>query len=600
VLHEAENHGETLRVFQAGQTGQGARTSVGKEQTLALELRQVSATYQGSGEAAIHCFDLAVPRGQVVVLCGESGCGKTTVTRVINGLFPRFYEGTLFGTLRLNGQDVASMPMYERAALVGSVFQDPRSQFYTTTTTDEVAFGAENLAVGTPTVNERVSARFREAGLGHLRDRDIFHLSSGEKQRIAIASVQAMEPEIYVLDEPSANLDMVGIRELTKLITGLKERGKTVIISEHRLYYLTELLDRMIVMRDGVIVLDLMGGEGETLDRTRQREYGLRCLTVEEMPFVPAPAAPAGDDALVAVSGGDGSDALVAPAPALATLFAAPAPRPSLRLDKLWVGYRGTPLLRDVSLSFNPGEVIGIVGRNGVGKTAFARTVCGLERQLAGDLYLNGHKQGRRARRRAICGLVMQDADYQLFAESVLDELVIGLKDTVAIRQYSRELLEKLGLNDVATRHPLSLSGGQKQRLSIGACIAQGKDILFMDEPTSGLDGRNVERLCVLLRDLATRGKTIFFISHDYEFLISSCARILSFGGADDIRDFALTQSTCSKLYGILQEKEGTVWKKGKRGERIERIEQAKRDEQNERSKQSKQSERSERDLVIC
>ncbi|MDR1358715.1 MAG: energy-coupling factor ABC transporter ATP-binding protein, partial [Coriobacteriales bacterium] len=506
-----------------------------------------------------------------VVLCGESGCGKTTITRIINGLFPHFYEGTLAGTVTLCGHDAAHMPAYERARLVGSVFQDPRSQFYTTTTTDEVAFGAENLAVGTSTVNARVDALFWEKGLHPLKDRSIFRLSSGEKQEIAIASIRAMQPDIHVFDEPSANLDMAATGELADTLAALKRQGKTVIVSEHRLAYLTDIIDRLIVIQDGEVALDLTNGSWRSLSQTQRERYGLRSLTLEQ--------ASIGFDTENNEDAAIGVHIASAKNPARSPLSATPpSPRPSLpppssppppfpptsapppssattssvQLENLCVGYRGARLLSRLSLRFYPGEIIGIVGKNGVGKTAFARTICGLEQQVSGDIRLSGRRQNRRRQRCDKCGLVMQDADYQLFAESAKEELLLGIKDTAATRQTINTLLEKLGLTELAERHPLSLSGGQKQRLTIGACVAKGADILFMDEPTSGLDGRNMQRLCDLLQELSAQGKTVFVISHDHEFLIRTATRILSFESTEKVEDFALIPSTYSRLVRML------------------------------------------------
>ncbi|MDR1015280.1 MAG: energy-coupling factor ABC transporter ATP-binding protein [Coriobacteriales bacterium] len=496
----------------------------------AVELKGVGVRYQGADDPCIRCLDLTVPTGQVVALCGGSGCGKTTVTRVINGLFPHFYEGTLSGTVTLCGRDAAHMAAYERARLVGSVFQDPRSQFYTTTTTDEVAFGAENLAVGTDAVNARVDALFEEEGLRALKDRSIFRLSSGEKQQVAIASIRAMQPSVYVFDEPSANLDRVATRELANTIAALKRQGRTVIVSEHRLSYLADLIDRMVVIEGGEVVLDLTDGSWRSLSRSQREHYGLRSFTLEQ-------------------ASGDSSPSSSLPCISLPLSPTAP----SVQLENLCVGYRGAHLLKGISLRFCPGEIVGIVGRNGVGKTTFARTICGLEQQLSGNIRLSGRRQDRRRRRCDQCGLVMQDADYQLFAESARDELLLGLKDTETARRTADTLLEKLGLAGLADRHPQSLSGGQKQRLTIGACIAKGADILFMDEPTSGLDGRSMRRLCVLLRELSAQGKTVFVISHDYEFLAHAATRILGFAGGESIEDFPLVPSTYPRLKALLR-----------------------------------------------
>jgi len=203
-----------------------------------IELKHVSFAYQGQEHDGLHDINLTIADGECVLFCGRSGCGKTTITRLVNGLIPQFYAGELTGSVLVDGQEISKLPMYQIAAKVGSVFQNPRTQFFNVDTDSEIAFGIENEARPPVELAERVEQATDDLHIRPLRNRNIFELSGGEKQKIAFASVYAMNPEIYLLDEPSSNLDMTSIQELKGHLRLLQKQGKTILIAEHRLYYL--------------------------------------------------------------------------------------------------------------------------------------------------------------------------------------------------------------------------------------------------------------------------------------------------------------------------------------------------------------------------
>ncbi len=480
-----------------------------------IDFRNVSFSYPDSPDGCLKNIGLTIPDGQCVLLCGRSGCGKTTLTRLINGLIPQFFAGELSGKVLLDGENLADLPMYRIAERVGSVFQNPRTQFFNVDTDSEIAFGLENEAVPPPQLRRRVAETAAALHIENLLGRSIFALSGGEKQKIAFASVYAMGPEVYLLDEPSSNLDIAAIEALREHLRLIKSQGKTVIAAEHRLYYLLDIADRVIYLENGRIAGDWTPEQLRALPAARRQELGLRAIDLrEEQPsrFAPSAAAPA------------------------------------LELKNVTLAYQKQPVLRNVSLQAAPGDVIAVVGRNGAGKTTFSRALCGLHKELAGQYLWNGTPQKPKARMQRSY-MVMQDVNYQLFAESVEAECTFGIRrpDTAL----AGKTLDALGLAPFRERHPNTLSGGQKQRLAAAAAMVCGKELLVFDEPTSGLDYDSMVRLAALIRRLAAMGKVIFIVTHDYEFVCRTCTRVLHLdrGGVQD--DLPVSETTLPRIKEI-------------------------------------------------
>ena len=254
-----------------------------------IEIENVSFYYQGNEQmGAVNHLSLSIPKGQVVVLCGESGCGKTTVTRLMNGLIPNFYKGDLTGAVRVNGRDITKMPLYEIAENTGSVFQNPRSQFFNVDTDSELSFACENLGYPKDEIVARVRETVKDFKIERLLGKSLFHLSGGEKQMIACASVCVTAPDVMILDEPSSNLDVRHISILAKIIQKWKAQGKTVIISEHRLYYLTHIAGRFVCLAKGKKVFDLSADELRKQDTEKLSALGLRTLDICSLEPEPA------------------------------------------------------------------------------------------------------------------------------------------------------------------------------------------------------------------------------------------------------------------------------------------------------------------------
>ncbi len=482
-----------------------------------IEFRNVSFAYPDSAEGSLKNISLTIPDGQCVLLCGRSGCGKTTLTRLINGLIPQFFSGELSGEVLLDGENLADLPMYRIAEKVGSVFQNPRTQFFNVDTDSEIAFGMENEAVPQAQLKRRVAEAADALHIGALLGRSIFALSGGEKQKIAFASVYAMEPEVYLLDEPSSNLDMAAIGALREHLRLIKSQGKTIIAAEHRLYYLMDVADRVIYLESGRIAGDWTPEQLRALPAAQRQEMGLRAIDLqEERP----------------------------------SRFPSSAAAPVLALKNVTLAYQKQPVLQNISLQAAPGDVIAVVGHNGAGKTTFSRALCGLHRETSGSYLWNGTPQKPKARMQRSY-MVMQDVNYQLFAESVAAECTFGIRhpDTAL----AEKTLAELGLAPFRERHPNTLSGGQKQRLAAAAAMVCGKELLVFDEPTSGLDYDSMARLAALTRQLAAMGKLLFIVTHDYEFVCRTCTRVLRLDGGGIADDLTVTEETLPKIKQILQ-----------------------------------------------
>lgn len=451
-----------------------------------IKFENVNVSLQGIN--ILSDINLEIKDGEFVLICGDSGCGKTTMTKLVNGLIPHFVKDVkLEGRVTVSGKNVSRTQMYEIAELVGSVFQNPKTQFFHTNSSAEMAFGLENRGASPEYIQKRVEDTITELDIENLADRNVFSMSGGEKQLLAFASVYAMNPDVYVLDEPSANLDAAGIDKLCKRLEVIKNNGHTVVVAEHRLAYLQKFVDRVIYIKEGHIEQEFTPLEFRQLSDAERELMGLRSISREQI-RVPE---------LVNTQ----RDA-------------------DLMIRNLSCKRKNQLIFHNLSLSANEGDIIGILGKNGAGKSTLCNCLCGLLSPKSGEIIYKGKKLSGKARTK-LFGMVMQEVNHQLFSDSVKNECLLAKEDATDAEIMS--LLESFDLAEYADNHPMTLSGGQRQRLAICQAVMGGKKLLIFDEPTSGLDFRHMCQVQKLMKKLAEANYIILVVTHDYEFLNRTC-----------------------------------------------------------------------------
>jgi len=456
-----------------------------------IAIEELCIQYPDRSYPAIDCLTETIEGGEVIVLTGPSGCGKSTLCRALAGFIPEMIPAKVSGEITVDGESVWTADPARIATRLGLIQQDPDAQICTLNVWQEVAFGPENLCLPPDEVAARVEQCLAFVGITHLAERTTTTLSGGEKQRLAIASILAMAPETILLDEPTANLDPEGAQAVFNLLRELRDReGRTLIVVEHRLAPLLPLSPRVLVMNKGGIV---------TRRATRQHEdlvaLGLRAnwLRADWDLDLPAP----------------GKRGEIAP----------------LRVKDLTFGYDGTPLLDRLSITVEPGEILGIIGPNGGGKTTLLRLIAGLEKPIAGRIVRN---------RESVLGYLFQHPHQQIFERTVRGEFAIeGAISDESLRR-SLDAANLSGLGSVA---PLSLSLGEQRRLTLATTLVRDPDLLLLDEPFIGQDRANVAWIIAKILAARAKGAVTLLVSHDIPLVNSLCDRLLYLGAESIIGD---------------------------------------------------------------
>ena len=537
-----------------------------------VQIQNVIFNYMAQNDAsAINDVSFHVRKGECLLLTGLSGCGKTSILRLLNGLIPRYYEGTLSGNVFVGNEDIANLPIYEVSKKASTVFQNPKSQFFNLDTTSEILFFLENTGTPVETMHKRLTDIAAFLHIEHLLDRNIFNLSGGEKQMIAIASALASDTALVLFDEPTSNLDVFYIEKIAQVLRKLKTAGKTIIISEHRLYFLKDIVDRALIIKDGKIAHSLSGAEFACLTDTKRKELLLRPVTLDSRVF--ARESQTGNLAFAADTGmpfgapsGGGisfTDNTPAADTAAADTSAASGsakptarsvrPPQTLHIERLIYRFpkQKTTAVAVENLELSFGNITALVGKSGQGKSTFAHCLAGLTKPKQEAVFIGTEKLNT-TKRLGLSYLVMQDVGYQLFTESVADEIALG-KNKRNCTPDTAHILSALNLTELKERHPLSLSGGQKQRVSIGAAVASGARLLIFDEPTSGMDYFHMKETAALINACRAADRLILIISHDFEFLSLVADELLLMEKGNIVLQTSFTAAQAEKTFAYLE-----------------------------------------------
>jgi energy-coupling factor transporter ATP-binding protein EcfA2 len=504
---------------------------------IALTVESVSIRHEGRTDPTPQGVTFKVAVGEVVLVLGPSGSGKSTLALALNGLVPHAVPASMTGRVTAAGLDTSVETVARLSREVAMVFQDPDSQMVTGTLLDEVAFGPENLLLPREEILARAERSLRQVGLWHRRDDNPDRLSGGGRQRLAIACALAMGSPVIVLDEPTANLDPVGIDEVYAVLRELVDGGgHSIVLVEHNLDAAIELVDRVIVLdADGRLALDgparqVLGERADELVRLgvwmpmavlaalRLRDAG---LVLHPLPLTQAELTAALNAA----------PSLPDPAPRHD-----PVPRqqaePAVSVTGLSVTRRRTPVLHDIDLTIDRGAFVAIVGTNGAGKTTLLQSIAGVVAAPAGRIRVHGLDPSRadaRTLARTI-GFVFQNPEHQFVRSTVAKELAHGPSlqgvPEAEVQERVSAMLDRFGLASLSHEHPFLLSGGQKRRLSVGTALIDGAPVLALDEPTFGQDRARAAELLGVLAQLNAAGTTVMVVTHDLQLVAEYASHV--------------------------------------------------------------------------
>jgi energy-coupling factor transporter ATP-binding protein EcfA2 len=490
-----------------------------KSSEFPLVIENLSFRYRDRQNVAIRALSFSVASGELLLIAGASGCGKTTLIRCINGLIPRSYKGDLNGRVLINDQNNASLKLSQISQMVGTVLQDPERQILGTKVLGEVAFGLENLGLTREEITARADEAMNYLGIADLRDRETFNLSGGEKQKVALAGVLAMRPSILLLDEPLASLDPASALETLAIVRRLADEGMTVLMVEHRVEDVLKINPaRIMFMQEGEV--RYLGPAEGLVNAVNYREVKLPAgMIVARAAADPPPAE------IKILAGGR-----VAGESAPVT---GQGETPLVRFENVAFGYEaGMEVLHSVSLDIRRGDVIAVLGPNGAGKTTFVKHAIGLLKPKSGRVLVDGRdtREASVAQIAGTLGYVFQSPSHMLFAPTVNEELSFGPRNLKhqpeQIQKEVNEALDIVNLSDKGGDPPLALSFGQQKRVSIAAILAMRSRILVMDEPTAGQDYMNYMNFMDAILQLPSF-EAILFITHDVDLAVIYANRVL-------------------------------------------------------------------------
>lgn len=471
-----------------------------------IEIENLRFTYPSRKIPTLLDITTRVPCGAFVLLTGPTGCGKSTLLRTLNGLIPHASAGTLTGSVYLNGQDIATQRLATTCQQVSLLFQNPDDQLFCTLVEDEVAFGLENLGFPAEKIKDRIAFALKQVGLTGFASRQISSLSGGEKQRVALAAICAMQPQVLLLDEPTSHLDPQGTRDILRIVKKLNnETGITVVLATHRTKEVAPLCDHVWLMENGRLCLDLPKADAFQ-DATPYQRLGVQVPQAEKSttPSLKRPSNTLQQDTL-------------------------------LRIQNLYFRYPNTDkdAVCEISCEVPRGEVVAIMGANGSGKTTLIHLIAGLLRPSAGEVRIDGKLCNRMKLHQLAgkVGIVFQNPDLLLQAENVRDEVAFGPKNlkfpTKTLEDRIGKTLTRFDLQHLSSEAPYALSRGQRQRTAVAATFSLHPDLFLLDEPTTGQDAQHLHGLMdELCEEIQQENKTLIFATHDTDLTLKYADRI--------------------------------------------------------------------------
>ncbi|MBO8159871.1 ABC transporter ATP-binding protein [Thermosyntropha sp.] len=492
-----------------------------------IKISSLTYTYPEKEEPALKDIDLEIKEGEFVLLIGENGSGKSSLLRAIAGIIPDFYRGDYKGEVYIDNLKVRKMKPKEKAGKIGFLGQDPESQIFMTKVEKELVFGMENILLPLPVMRRRVAETAAFLNLGEYIHESVDKLSGGMKQRLALAAVMAMQPEVLLLDEPTSQLDPASAEEIFNILKRLnEENGITVVLAEQRLERCLHLADRIIVMDEGKISYISSDKNEWGAWMAENKAFLLPPLLklFSRLPFEKIP---------FTVKEGR---SLIADLPIKCVFLKEMGIRgknacsPVLEMDKVWFTYSGgREVLKNISLKVFPGEFWAVFGENGAGKTTLLKNIAGLLKPQRGRICIKGEniqfmKASEIARK---AGYLPQNPDDYLFLPTVEEEILFSLENTENKEEKTSQLIEKFNLEPYAAVNPRDLSMGERQKTALASILALNPDLLLLDEPTRGLDYLAKEDLGKCLKMLCRESKSILMVSHDIEFAAEYADKVL-------------------------------------------------------------------------
>ena len=507
-----------------------------------IDIEDVSFSYRETREPALNHISLAIGEGDFLGIIGPSGAGKSTLAACLSGAIPHHFGGTLYGAVRVAGKDTCGVTLTDISRIVGSVLQDIDTQMVASVVEDELLFGMENFGVPHDTIEQRLSDALQTVGIADLRDREIATLSGGQKQKVAIAAIMALQPRVLVLDEPTAALDPASSLLVFDTLAKInREQNVTVVVIEQKVALLSTFCNRVVVLDNGKIALEGTPHEvfshaeelqrigvdsprvariSNSLARKNICPQASPCLTVDEAETLIE---------RVAENTSHNTSRIAAPSPHAPR--AATEQKPVVAFEHVDFAYPlGGAAVHDLTLEVRPGELIGLVGQNGAGKTTFTKLLTGLLKPDAGSVRVAGAdtKTTPTSIIARSCATLFQNPDRQICKETVEDEIAFGLElhgmESAHAHERAREAAQRFGLP--LDEAPFSLSRGQRQMVALASVLVVEPRVIVLDEPTSGLDYRECMTVMETVKHMAESGCAVIMVCHDMEVVSDFAERI--------------------------------------------------------------------------